>query len=240
MDEVPKEHDLDYKDRKLSPEEKWEIACEIGRSMRAGERDFVSPKDFDTARARPLVIPKKDSTKLRFLQDSSLKVNGQRTGLNKAIDYSAATPVQQTSSMDVLRSAAAAVRSCPKRASGYVVDISSYFRVLPVAVEDLQYNLIKLPDGRIVQDFRLSMGSSSSPAFATTISSALAQALEEQSIGRAMRPGRRHKQKQRRRKQQHANAQSSTTDQAPQANSSATSTPPAASTTTGHVKTAQD
>lgn len=203
--DVPTEASIRATAKHLSDDEKFAIASEIGRSMRDGERSFVAPEASNTARARPIVIPKKDSNKMRFLQDASLKVNGERTGVNKAIDYKAVAEVMQTSTMAVLRSAAAAARACGERAEMYILDISRYFRVLPVDRADVKHNLIAMPGGRVVQDVRMSMGSCSSPAFATSISTALAQALERRTIGRAMRPNRRagpKKKRSRRRRRQ--------------------------------------
>lgn len=119
----------------------------------------------------------------RLLQDSSLKnPDGSRTGVNKVIDYTSVSSVFQTSLHEVMHECELTRRMTGLHAGSMVMDLASYFRQLRMHKDDTHANLVQDDTGRLLRDNRLSMGSVSSPAIATTISTAIAEAIVRRSI----------------------------------------------------------
>lgn len=108
--------------RMRSNDDKVALHLEIGGSIARTERRFLSGRGSGTTPARPILIPKKDPSQRRFLQDGSLKRHGIRTGTNAAIDYTASASVLQTDSTEVMHDAEA-VRSTCREPRAWVVDL---------------------------------------------------------------------------------------------------------------------
>lgn len=99
------------------------------------------------------------------------------------MDYHRLTSVKLAHLHTIMQGASLVRDVCGPDAVGYVIDIKSYFHQLPIALEDTKFNCVQLPSGQIVEDMRLTMGSRSSPAVASTISTVVADALAKRVPG---------------------------------------------------------
>lgn len=157
------------------------LHLEVGRSIAGGER-FVDTQPPSSRPATAVIIPKATPGKFRFLQDASQYHHGRRTGVNSVIDHTKLPPVTQTSTREVMTAAGLAEDARSVRAHAYVCDAARYFRAIPVDWIDSASNLVRLPNGRILRDVRLGQGHCGSPAWATFISTRLAQVLAERCV----------------------------------------------------------